>query len=88
MTDSAPAMRFFYMVASTAIDAGVRRILDYAQENGLPANRAARMLAAELLFCTCLVGKTAEFSLEDLHALLDEMHDEANEAPGHEARTQ
>lgn len=88
MTDSAPAMRFFYMVASTAIDAGVRRILDYAQENGLPPDRAARMLAAELLFCTCLISKTAKFDVDDLHRLLDEMHDEANAAPGHEARRQ
>jgi hypothetical protein len=86
MTIDTPANRFFTMIAATAIDAGVKQILKYAEVNGLPAQRTAQLLTAELLYCACLVGRTAGFEETDLHGLLDEMRDEADEAADREKR--
>jgi len=86
MSIDTPANRFFTMIAATAIDSGVKQILKYAEVNGLPSERTAQLLTAELLYCACLVGRTAGFDAYDLHGLLDEMRDEADEASDREAR--
>lgn len=86
MTIDTPAIRFFAMVASTALSRGVHEIFNYARSNALPADDVSRLLTAELLYFAACVGHTAGFDESDLHNLLDEMRDEADEAAGYEAR--